>query len=160
MALLTRICGMFILFFAIQALGGASAVRADTHQPKDDSCGFVEALVQGKGPGGVSFLEILAANSPMWSKSSQAKLQPALSGPMGRFEYLDGEIFVIADLGKAAREHIVAMRLTTGGTVFFRILYEWDGQRLSFINIKMQADYYDIIEPGGIAGYKPLPCTG
>ncbi|MCF6321636.1 MAG: hypothetical protein L3J32_07705, partial [Rhizobiaceae bacterium] len=150
MALLTRIFGIFILFFALGPLGGTGAAMADTHQPRDDSCGFVEALVQGKGAGGVKFLENLAANSPMWSKSSQAKLEPALGSPMGRFDYLDGEIFIIADLGKATREHLVAMRLTTGGTVFFRILYEWDGQRLSFINIKLQADYYDIIEPGGI----------
>jgi len=159
MTAIARIFAMFILFFAAGTLVSPRPALADTHQPRDDSCGFVDALVQGKGPGGIKFLENLAANSPMWSKSAQAKLAPALGGPMGRFEYLDGEIFIISDMGNAALEHMLAMRLTTGGALYFRILYEWDGQRLSFINIKLQTDYYDIIEPGGITGYIPVQCS-
>lgn len=144
------------LLVPVSVLLFGSPAIAQQDDASNDSCGFVNSLVSGEG--GVDFLESLAANSPMWSDSARGKLRPALEKLFNRFEYQDGSVFTIADLGNVSREQLVAMRLKTGGTVYFRMLYEWDGSRLSFINIKMQADYYDIIKPGGIVGYEPVDC--
>lgn len=132
------------IFKIIALAAGIALSMAPAHAaPVDESCAFVKALSTAGAQGGIDQLMKMASG---WSQDDAAKLGPLIGPVLAKFQYADGEVYSIAALGNMLHEHLVVMGLTTGGAVYMRLLYEGNGDGLSFINIDFQAKYHDILK--------------
>jgi len=132
---------------------GATPSQAE---PRADSCRLVDALVETDNSAGITVLKEMAAGWPEADREGFARqLEPILE----RFTFLSGDLYRIADLGKAMQEHLIVMRTRDAGNVYLRVLFENFNGGLNFVNMNLQADYYQIMSAPPLAAPERLTCT-
>lgn len=107
-----------------------------------EMCRFVSIISTNNIPAAVEFLEGISTH---WSEAQRAKLGVVIGSELEKFNYKSGQIYRTADLTGAVEEYFLVLNLSTiPSSVYARVLYEGDGNTLTFINIDVNSDYYDI----------------
>lgn len=112
--------------------------------PAGEMCKFVAAAAAGGSPAAIGYLDSIAKN---WSDDARAKLPVVVGVEMEKFDYSDGQVYRTANLPGVVEEFFLTLNLDgIASSVYARVLYEGDGDNISFINIDFNSSYYDITQ--------------
>lgn len=112
--------------------------------PADDMCKFVDAAADGGAEAAIDFVKTISKH---WNDNQRDKLSVVVGTEMEKFTYSSGQVFRIAHLPGVVEEFLLTLNLDTIiSSVYARVLYEGDGQDLTFVNIDFNSSYYDVIE--------------
>lgn len=129
---------MIALFLVLLNTG---TTLASVSKPLASSCNLIQALISKGGDGGVSEM---ISQIQHWPSEERAKLRALMAPQVGKFSYLSGEVYLVADLGEFMQEHLVVLEAAAVGTAYFRIVYEkFDGE-LALAWITFQGAYSEI----------------
>lgn len=112
--------------------------------PAEEMCKFVAAAAAGGAPAAIGYIDSIAQH---WGDDARAKLPVVVGVEMEKFDYSGGQVYRIANLPNIVEEFFLTFNLDTiASSVYARVLYEGDGQDISFINIDFNSSYYDITD--------------
>ena len=119
----------------------AGTTLATASKPLASSCSLVQALISKGGDGGVTEM---ISQVQHWPSDKRAQLRALMAPEVGKFSYLSGEVYLVADFGEFMQEHLVVVEAAAFGTTYFRIVYEkFDGE-LALAWITFQGGYTEI----------------
>lgn len=125
--------------------------------PRDQSCGLINALVNGGAAGVLEYTKsTLAAH---WGEEDQNKLVEPMLQQFAIHEFVGGSAFLIADLGDDMQEHLLTLKLDGFGTFYGRIIYEKLGKdSFGMRSIMFEDDFPQVSVRPYLQKPVPLPC--
>ncbi len=126
------------IFVAGLVAGALQMQPAKAAEPLEETCKLVSALTKDGGDGGTKAIVNMASH---WPEADQIKLAAIMNPALQKFDYVGGDVYLVADLDDNMQEHLVTMRIKGVSMVYIRLIYQHSNSELRFAHIEFQEKF-------------------
>lgn len=131
------------MFFVFAVLFSV-APNATENSVRNDSCEFISLLIIDGPQSGIDKMgDMFSWNQPVADKVVK------LLNIMKDYKYVEGNLYVVADFGGIAEQHLLALSTKENGTQYVHLVFEQIESKLRIITIEIQDTLKDITEHTG-----------
>lgn len=150
---------MKILIAAIAVLLSTVApVTVLAANPLQQSCGFVRALTEGGAEDAVAYLRDTMVSH--WPEADREKMYDGYKPILQRYQFVGGNVYLIAMLADDVREHLLAIRVENGAMLYFRAVYSYfTGPGLALANLSVSDKFEEVSSPAFVQSPTLMTCN-
>ncbi len=135
------------------ALNAAPALAAD---PDAETCQLAAVFADGTD----AIIAHIQSMAALWGEAERAKLDPVFRPELGKFNFVKGNVYIIADFEPFMREYLVVSGdASKAATIFFRITFAEGPQGYMFRNIDFNTNYKEIMGTTLAQTPQPVGCS-
>ncbi len=134
----------------IAANFAAPVLHAGENSAREQTCEFVSVAIEDGSTAGIEKLSQMFS----WRESAVKTVKDSIA-VLAQFEFIAGNIYLVADFDGLAEQHLVVLSTKSSGAMFLLIDFERHLGKLVPVHFKFKDKYRELIEEIGTLSLEP-----